>query len=137
MVLEAIKDFWNEGGIFRVFFCVIALVVLGLILTLTDYVTGSSQTVAASVLEKHYEPSRWQTESTVDSKGRASTYQHYYPERWIVLVKIDDDAESVDTQSSTWANLKAGDRVAVWVTHGGIIGGRYVGDISHKETSEF
>lgn len=78
--------------------------------------------VSATIEGKQYEPSRTWVSYGTDGKGRPTSQTNYDSEKWIVIVLMRGRAESIHSDSATWACVENGQSVKVAVEKGGLTG---------------
>lgn len=94
------------------------LLVLGVVsifsLFLIDICGGSdSEMYAAKVLDRQYVPSRTWTTTTFDSDGWPHIHTHHDPEKWIIVISVNDTLQTMQTDKQHWEMADKGTRVPV------------------------
>lgn len=111
--------------LFIILILLCAAVVLGLIFFGADYISGRTETISVTVMEKSYSPAKFSSgiATGVTSTGGVGTGVVFTSqnEKCVLVVK-DSKGEvfSHETDVSTFANVNKGDKINIDIRIGGI-----------------
>lgn len=105
----------------KVFLAIGAVIVALVVFTGVDALTGSAGPVSdGTVITRSYTPSTSQTATTYTSDGKTAYTTVSESEKWLVIVRTQDNAVSIQTTSQKWAVSEPGKAVTIRPYLGGI-----------------
>lgn len=104
----------------------IAVVVLGTLLLISNLFFTTETVAQGSVISKSYESERMSTGTGVSGSGKPVVISSYEPEKWIVIVDVNGSIMPANISPAEWAKACEHSPVDVRVNVGwmGLINGR-------------
>ena len=82
-----------------------------------------------TIINMTYEPARTTTSFVSDGNGGTRMQTNHISEKYILLVRVNDDAQAVQVTSKKFAATKEGDKVGVYRRYGIFLYAQSIGEI--------
>ena len=82
-----------------------------------------------TIINMRYEPARTTTSFVPDGNGGTRMQTNHIAEKYILVIRVNDDAEAIQVTSKRYAATKEGDTVGVYRRYGILLHAQRIGEI--------
>ena len=82
-----------------------------------------------TIINMRYEPARTTTSFVPDGNGGTRMQTNHIAEKYILVIRVNDDAEAILVSSKKYAATKEGDTVGVYRRYGILLHAQRIGEI--------